>query len=211
LEATFEAQAGVPSVNLWDSRLITSDFNFDGVLVQRRQDHFAYAGPDKIERPEELSIMPLPRAGGSSLGTLTSNLPYRSIHTDVGLELLLHVVERRSSDAGPKIDVAITRLVPGATASAKPLGATPRVLFVIGQTLTDPTIRPGAEIMSLLQQSKFDHRLNPAYLGERQSGQDRAQRPGVRAGNRALHLPRNDRCNESWHADPAAGPGVRHG
>jgi hypothetical protein len=68
------------------------------------------------------------------------------------------------SDAGPKIDVAITRLVPGATASAKPLGVTPRVLFVIGQTLTDPTIRPGAEIMSLLQQSKFDHRLNPAYL-----------------------------------------------
>jgi hypothetical protein len=67
-------------------------------------------------------------------------------------------------DGAATIDVAITRIVPDATVSAKPLGPTPRVLFVIGQPLTDASIRPGAEIMSLLQHSTLDHQLNPAFL-----------------------------------------------
>src|SRR5260370_30217220 len=67
-------------------------------------------------------------------------------------------------DGEATINVAITRIVAEATVSARPLGPTPRVLFVIGQPLTDASIRPGAEIMSLLQHSTIDHRLNPAFL-----------------------------------------------
>jgi CHAT domain len=68
------------------------------------------------------------------------------------------------TDGATKTDVAITRIVPGTLAEARCLGPTPRVLFVIGQPLTDTTIRPGAEIMSLLQHSSLAHSINPAIL-----------------------------------------------
>lgn len=68
------------------------------------------------------------------------------------------------AEAAMKTDVAITRIVPTAAATAKCLGPIPKVLFVIGQPLTDSTIRPGAEIMSLLQNSSLEHRINAAIL-----------------------------------------------
>ena len=52
------------------------------------------------------------------------------------------------------IDVAITRVVRKTAAVPGPLSAFPRVLFVIGTSLSDPTIRPGAEIMGLIPNRK---------------------------------------------------------
>lgn len=49
-------------------------------------------------------------------------------------------------------EVAITRLVQGADHEPKILSAVPRCLFVIGTSLTDWRIRPGAEYLGLLRQ-----------------------------------------------------------
>jgi hypothetical protein len=61
-------------------------------------------------------------------------------------------------------DVAITRVVPGAQGSAGQLSATPRILFVVGTSLTERSIRPGAEIMALLQTSEIFDRISPSVL-----------------------------------------------
>jgi hypothetical protein len=49
------------------------------------------------------------------------------------------------------VDVAITRVVPQTTWTAGQVSALPRVLFVIGTSLTDATIRPGEEVMAILR------------------------------------------------------------
>jgi hypothetical protein len=59
------------------------------------------------------------------------------------------------------IDVAVTRVVPNTTAVAAPGSGVPRVLFVIGTSLSNPSIRPGAEIMGLLQDPQADSRIHP--------------------------------------------------
>jgi len=53
--------------------------------------------------------------------------------------------------AHPDLTVAVTRLVPGTDAVAETITRLPRALFVSGTTLVDPTIRPGALFMGLLQ------------------------------------------------------------
>lgn len=60
-------------------------------------------------------------------------------------------------DGYPK-PIAISRLVPTAKQSARPLNLPPRVLFVIGTELTDPRIRAGAEYFGLLRQLKHTNR-----------------------------------------------------
>jgi hypothetical protein len=70
-----------------------------------------------------------------------------------------------AAGAGPA-RVAITRLVAGATASERVLDAPPRVLFVVGSSLTDPKIRPGAEYLGLLRRLKREGRMIHARLLE---------------------------------------------
>jgi CHAT domain len=55
----------------------------------------------------------------------------------------------------PGVTIAITRLVAGTTGDrweARPCEFPPRILFVVGTTLNDPSIRPGAEFLGLLRQ-----------------------------------------------------------
>jgi hypothetical protein len=55
----------------------------------------------------------------------------------------------------PGVTVAITRLVAGTKGDrweARPCEFPPRILFVVGTTLNDPSIRPGAEFLGLLRQ-----------------------------------------------------------
>ena len=65
------------------------------------------------------------------------------------------------SDGNKIIDVAVTRVVPNTTAVPAPGKGVPRVLFVIGTSLSDPSIRPGAEIMGLLRDPQADCRIYP--------------------------------------------------
>ncbi len=62
----------------------------------------------------------------------------------------------RNSDgylvASRKPRIAITRMIQGAQAIPSVLDLPPRVLFVIGTTESDSTIRPGAEFLALLRQ-----------------------------------------------------------
>jgi len=55
----------------------------------------------------------------------------------------------------PGVTVAITRLVAGTTGDrweARQCEFPPRILFVVGTTLNDPSIRPGAEFLGLVRQ-----------------------------------------------------------
>lgn len=65
------------------------------------------------------------------------------------------------SDGNRIIDVAVTRVVPNTTATPAPGKPIPRVLFLIGTSLSDPSIRPGAEIMGLLRSPELDSRIYP--------------------------------------------------
>lgn len=65
------------------------------------------------------------------------------------------------SNGNKIIDVAVTRVVPNTTAMPAPGKSIPRVLFVIGTSLSDPSIRPGAEIMGLLRSPELDYRIYP--------------------------------------------------
>lgn len=61
---------------------------------------------------------------------------------------------------GPRIrDVAITRIVPSSTADTRLPQAIPRVLFVVGSSLLDRKIRPGAEIIGILQRPGSETRV----------------------------------------------------
>ena len=66
----------------------------------------------------------------------------------------------------PSLKVAITRLVDGPPGLVgRPIGAPPKVLFVVGTDLDDKSVRPGAELVGLLRRSKstdarsINHRL----------------------------------------------------
>jgi hypothetical protein len=61
------------------------------------------------------------------------------------------------------LDIAVTRVVLESTGVPGKLSATPRVLFVIGTSLTDSSIRPGAEIMGLLR-AQMEERISPMVL-----------------------------------------------
>jgi CHAT domain len=62
--------------------------------------------------------------------------------------------------------VAITRCVAGATAPARQVDTPSRMLFVVGTSLTDPKIRPGAEYLGLLRRLKREGRTIHARLLE---------------------------------------------
>ena len=72
---------------------------------------------------------------------------------------------------GAGLRVAVTRLVPVEENApvARQLHLPPRVLFVVGTSLTDPVIRPGAEYLNLLRQLKQDRRGIHARLLEKAS------------------------------------------
>ena len=71
-------------------------------------------------------------------------------------------------------EVAITRIVAGtAKVTARQISVPPRILFVIGTSLTDPKIRPGAEALGLIRrieesdrtiQSRMLQRARPATI-----------------------------------------------
>jgi hypothetical protein len=77
-------------------------------------------------------------------GDLTA-LPWELLHDDDGFLLLRH-----------PHPVTITRVVAGADAKPMPARGTPRVLFAIGVDLSDDQIRPGAELMGLLGETRED-------------------------------------------------------
>ena len=60
---------------------------------------------------------------------------------------------------GAPLAVSVTRVVPGAEAEARGLQSPPRLLFVVGSSLNDPRIRPGAEYMGLLRRIDDDDRV----------------------------------------------------
>lgn len=62
------------------------------------------------------------------------------------------------------LDIAVTRVVAQSTGVPRKISAAPRVLFVIGTSLTDSSIRPGAEIMSLLRAPEIEERISPMVL-----------------------------------------------
>ncbi len=63
------------------------------------------------------------------------------------------------------LDIAVTRVVAQSTGScSRKISAAPRVLFVIGTSLTDSSILPGAEIMSLLRAPEIEERISPMVL-----------------------------------------------
>jgi len=61
-------------------------------------------------------------------------------------------------------DVAITRVISSTTATAGPIGELPRVLFIIGTSLSNPTIRSGAEVMGLLRDAQTGCRISPRVI-----------------------------------------------
>ena len=68
---------------------------------------------------------------------------------------MMHDGHRFLAAGLPGITVAITRLVAGTRGDrwkAQPCEFPPRILFVVGTTLNDPSIRPGAEFLGLLRQ-----------------------------------------------------------
>jgi hypothetical protein len=65
--------------------------------------------------------------------------------------------------------VAITRLVQGATGLPRPLSRPPRVLFLIGSSLTDRRIKAGAEFFGMLRQIERDGRSIHTRIVERTS------------------------------------------
>jgi hypothetical protein len=67
---------------------------------------------------------------------------------------------------GAPIATSITRVVGGAGAPARVVGSPPRLLFVVGSSLSDPRIRPGAEYMGLLRRVDEDGRVLSARILE---------------------------------------------
>jgi CHAT domain-containing protein len=67
-------------------------------------------------------------------------------------------------EQGPKLDVAITRLVDTKVPTPEQLDVPPRVLFVIGTGLTEEKIRPGAELYSLLRQARHGRAMRYRVL-----------------------------------------------
>ena len=67
---------------------------------------------------------------------------------------------------GRTIPVAITRVMAGTSATLRHVGSPPRVLFVVGASLTDPRISPGAEYLGLLRQVRQDRMSVHARLLE---------------------------------------------
>ncbi len=68
---------------------------------------------------------------------------------------------------GARCDVAITRVVLGASQTVDEVPCSPRMLFLIGTAFNDPEIRPGAEYLGLLRQlreSKSNRTLNTRVL-----------------------------------------------
>jgi hypothetical protein len=66
---------------------------------------------------------------------------------------------------GPGVrDVAITRIVPDTTVQARVARPVPRVLFVVGTSLLDRTMRPGAEIVGIIQRPGSESRVQWRYI-----------------------------------------------
>jgi hypothetical protein len=103
----------------------------------------------------------------------------------------------------PGVTVAITRLVAGTTGDrwdARPCEFPPRILFVVGTTLNDPSIRPAAEFLGLLRELRDSgRRIRARVLENAQPGElervMRVFRPYV------VHFI----CHGNW--DPESGRG----
>ncbi|TDG03890.1 CHAT domain-containing protein [Paraburkholderia guartelaensis] len=87
-----------------------------------------------------------------------SRLHWEMMHN--GSNFLVASTQR---DSG-RIDVALTRVVKDSDSDAKPLSALPRVLFAVGTSYSDPSIRPGAEIMGILRDAGTDCPFYPYVL-----------------------------------------------
>jgi CHAT domain-containing protein len=90
--------------------------------------------------------------GSSDLG----RFHWEMLHT--GRDFLAAGV--RATDGGSEVRVAITRLVDSdAPANFRALSAPPRVLMVVGSSLTDRSVRPGAELLGLLRRLQDKQRV----------------------------------------------------
>lgn len=65
---------------------------------------------------------------------------------------------------GQILDIAVTRVVPNSDGVPSQVSLAPRVLFVIGTSLSDTSIRPGAEIMGLLRSQEIEDRIAPMIV-----------------------------------------------
>jgi hypothetical protein len=84
---------------------------------------------------------------------------------------LLHDGQRFLVEGSGRTDVTFTRVVESELARPRTLDRPPRVLFAIGATLTDPQVRPGAEIVGLLANLEAGGHAVHARILERASPQ----------------------------------------
>ena len=119
-------------------------------------------------------------AGAPTVAPWTAMQQFAELHKADTLELGLSLGddadlqrlnwEMMCSDAGfiaagtKKLRVAITRLVPVEGAPPAQLGTPPRVLFVVGTSLSDESIRPGAELLGLIRRLKTERTIHRRLL-----------------------------------------------
>lgn len=66
---------------------------------------------------------------------------------------------------GRRVGAAITRIVPQTTAVPRQIEGLPRLLFAVGTSLVDATVRPAAEILCMLKRTREQHRrIHPRML-----------------------------------------------
>ena len=76
-----------------------------------------------------------------------------------------------------RFSVAITRRVASAAEMPVPMKFPPRLLFVVGASLTDKDIKPGAEVLGLLEQFERDGTRVQSRVLQRQQAPQRSNRP----------------------------------
>jgi hypothetical protein len=120
---------------------------FDTLLAAHWADLIALAQRLEYDVIELALTWPYQDEGGTSTSSLTwaglSQLPW---------ELMRDSSNHYLAGAGDSVSVAVTRVVANTTQQAREFSVPPRVLFVVGTRLTDPSVRAGAEMLGLLRE-----------------------------------------------------------
>jgi CHAT domain len=97
---------------------------------------------------------------------------------------LLHEGEHYLGTSAASVMVTVTRVVAGTNQHMPELPAVPKVLFVIGASVTDESVRPGAEMLSLLREvegagRQIQHRVLDNATAKTLNGAMQAYRPDI--------------------------------
>lgn len=94
----------------------------------------------------ELALMWPYEYGGDAAGPSCAAL------AQLPWELMRDEHNRNLAAAGDGVGIAVTRVIANAEHPARKLSVPPKVLFVVGATLNDPSVRAGAEMLALLRE-----------------------------------------------------------